>query len=396
MDLRKNNREDSHKIDEFICLLLSLTIYLPGSGKGNIIRSVVLFAAFLVVLFRKNLIFNAEELTIPVLMILSPLFSGAFVLLCERSINTGMISHEISRMLYCSVLILTVSNLSISINTAYIASVLALVPNFLLQFMQYSGIEWAFNFIRNNYVLPEDTLVHFNLARLTGASFRSGSIFLNPNVYMIIPLISLCVFISMDAQKPSLINTILMGCSCLSCFLTGSRTAFIVMVVILSVYIFKYSSSNRKIIFAFAVILFLAIFGNSLVKNSRGLNVSELGSFTGKFEGLFKYFRTVVNPIYLLTGSIGTSVRVQIDAEIGYIYSWYGILGLYWYAKYYKAIIKNNSDLVFFSKVIAISCGLVAMTASVLLCMPIYSYVGMIAFSTIRLSKLQNYEENIN
>ena len=41
----------------------------------------------------------------------------------------------------------------------------------------------------------------------------------------------------------------------------------------------------------------------------------------------------------------------------------------------------NNSNMGFYPKLITISCVMTAMTATLLLCMPIYSYVGLVALS---------------
>lgn len=368
-------------MNNFIAILLAALIYLPGSTMGSIVRIGVVVGAYFMI--PSKWYFGNEQAisSVTMCMLISPFIPIPFVLILG-GINTAVVLHEIMRMIYCAFLILTVSKMYISFENIYWATLVAFVPNFAIQILEYIHFPGIIEFIRQHYVFDEINLVHLSLATNTGLGFRAGSVFVNPNVYMIIPMLALCVFFYCDRMRPSIINTVLIVCAALSGFLTGSRTSIIVMAVIMAVYYMKYSRGTSKIVAIFLIAFFAARYGTYLLSNSRAFQVTETDSLDTKYLSFLWYWNsTATMPLVWITGSLGSNVASGMDSEWGHIYTWFGVFGIYWYIKYYKIIWANNKNIEFFSKIVVIVCALVSITASVLLCMPIYSFVCMIAFS---------------
>jgi hypothetical protein len=112
------------------------------------------------------------------------------------------------------------------------------------------------------------------------------------------------------------------------------------------------------------------------------LSSDDMSSLTVKFNGIKWYFQTS-NPLYWITGSLGSTSVTGIDSEFGHIYTWYGLFGVYWYFKYYRIIANQNSQLRFYSRIIVVTMLLTAMTASVLLAMQIFTFACVLAFAEI-------------
>lgn len=376
-------------IDKMIVIALTLLIYVPGTSLGSYMRLGVLAVSCILIFLMRGSFIDRKIANIAICMVFGPFIPMLFVFLIEGHISTGLVFHELIRMIYCALLLVTVTRIEVGYRTVYFCALLAFIPNFIIQLLQYMKFQPIFTLIRRYYVTETEGFTHLELATYSGAAFRSGSIFLNPNVYMAIPMVAMCIFLYRDRVKPSLLNSIFIICTVVSGFLTGSRTSMVVMIIVLAVYYFRYADASRRVVFL-AVFLFAALrYGSFLMENSRAVNLSDTGSLEVKINSYFWYMRrTMAMPLYWLTGSMGSSLTGSMDAEWGYIYAWYGIFGLVWYIKYYCWIWRNNANIDFFSKVITIVCALVSFTASVMLCMPIYSFVGTIALVQMRENRL--------
>lgn len=376
-------------MDNFVVILLTLLIYLPGTTTGSLIRIGVVFCAFIITP-RRFWFGNEQKISNVVCCILvSPFIPVVFVAM-SGSINTSLIVHEIMRMIYCALLISTASKLYVSFKRIYFATLIAFIPNFIIQVLEYIHFPGIIGFIQQHYVTDAATqLVHLESATYSGIDFRSGSIFINPNVYMIIPMLSMCVFFYRDRHKPSIINTCLIIATLLSGLLTGSRTSIVVMAVIMAIYYCMYSKGSSKLIMLVIITVAVAKFGTNIFSNSRALQMSETSSFYVKYMSFIWYWQsTSSNPLLWITGSLGSGNAIGMDSEWGYIYAWYGIFGLVWYLRYIKVCWQNTSNILFYSKLVTVCCVMTAMTASVLLCMPVYSFAGLVAFSHLEENEL--------
>ena len=376
-------QQANDRTDNTIAVILALLVYIPSTSVGNYIRLGVVIVAFVM----KHMNERPEKSIgkIALFMVLSPLISVFFVIMFEGfSINWALVTHEIQRMLFCALMLMTVVKMNISFRLIYIITILALMPNFLIQLLQYAKVQSVFNFIESNYQtgVEAEEWTHLDLAREEGSSFRSGSIFLNPNVYMAIPLMALVIFLHQDKEKSSIWNYALIACATISCFLTGSRTATIVLAVMMVWYIVKYAATLSRILLVFAIALVLYRYGAYLV-TTRGAQIFDTASFELKINSFDWFWKsTVETPIYWITGAIGSKeANMVFDGEIGHLYGWYGLFGLYWYVKYYRFALKNNSEKLFYTKPLTAVHAFVAITASVLLCMPIYPFAALLIFA---------------
>ncbi len=330
---------------------------------------------------------KSEQLQKVVFLICTAFFCAVLTVhFMEKYVIYGLIIHEASRMMFCVILMLTVNKVYINFSTVYFCSIIALLPNFIIQVFQYLQNGAVTAFIQKHYVLTEGKWSHLQLAEEVGTEFRAGSIFINPNVYMVIPLIVLCVLLQKDRQKPTLLNNILILCAVLSGALTGSRTATVVMIIAIAGYYLKYASAKSRSYFAIITVLGVIFYGENLLMESRcaQLGGEDMGSLEYKIMSYIYYWLfTSDRMIYWFTGSLGAPILFGLDSEWGHIYLWYGLLGLCWYISYYKILWNKNPQMQYYSKIITIACILVSFTASILLCMPVYSFVAAIAFSNV-------------
>ena len=378
-----------NRSDELIAYVFALLIYIPSNSWGNIIRMGLLSVVFIFKYLRESHA-RRDVTAIAGDMVISPLLSSVIVFLFEGVLGSSLFIHEMMRMIFSALMLLTVTKMNVSFKCIYRIALLALLPNLAIQLMQYLHIGDISSVIRA-YYLTEDVTgwSHLDLASGTEIEFRSGSVFLNPNVYMVIPLMSLVVFLQQDRLKPKLVNYIFILCSVLSCLLTGSRTSTVASVFIFGFYFLRYANKRSKIVIIAMMVLIAAEMGKSLSEESRALQLfnfedGNADSLIVKIKGFLWFWQSTLSiPVYWLTGALTSSIAVSIDCEWGHIYTWYGIFGLYWYIKYLKIAINQNSSVSYYAKPLTYVSGIIAITASVLLCMPIYSFVAVLLFANL-------------
>ena len=374
----------ANSFDIVIAVVFVLLTFLPLKTVYNFFRIGIVAVIFFLKYYGSE---SDKKLNkIALCMVASPIVSGAFVYLMEfGNVNTGLIIHELQRMIFCAMLIVTVRKLKLSFRVIYVLTAIILISNFIIQILQYFQVGWVFNFIQNNYVTSDGDFSHLDLAREEyNAGKRCGSIFVNPNVYMAIPLYSMVIFLHRDMEKGGIVNYALMACALVSGFITGSRTATVSMAVILGIYVFKYARPWSRLVFAVVAIVLVVRYGTELL-SSRAFNFENMEENSlGVKIYQFGWYFTNANPLYWITGSIGSQASAGLDSEFGHIFGWYGVFGIYWYIQYFKYIWQNcNKDIVFYSKPLIYISLLVAFSASVLLCMPIFPFAALVLFSDI-------------
>lgn len=394
-------QKTNDKTDSIIAVVLALLVYIPGSSIGNILRLGVVVVVFVM----KHMNEHAEPgiRKVALFMVLSPLVSVLFVMMFEGfGINRALVIHEIQRMLFCAFLLMTVAKLHISFRMIYIIAIIVLLPNFMIQLLQRANVNAVFTFIKKYYQsgVADDQWTHLELAKDKGGNFRGGSIFINPNVYMSIPLMSMVIFLQKDKEKSSIWNYVLIGCAVFSAFLTGSRTALIVIAVMMVWYIIKYAGTGSKVFLILAIGFVIYEFG-AYIFASRSARVLETGSFDVKINSFKWYWDSTKEVfIYWFTGAIGSKIATLVfDGEIGHIYGWLGLFGLYWYVLYYKSAFRYNRQLKFYTLPLIAVHIFVAITSSVLLCMPVFPFAAVLIFSqldnTTGISE-EDYQNEVN
>ena len=390
------------RYDYFACCAIIAMMFIPMTNTGNYLRILTV----LLLLFQKT-VKNGLRFTfvkgineIIGLMIGGTLISIAFVFMIDGMFDTSLLQHELIRLGFNILLILLTVSLKIPFNFIFKSSLVVLVFHLGIQVMQKTGLFNINEWIRLVYVDPNITWSHLELSEYGGSNFRSGSIFLNPNVYMVIPCLVLCLILQKNILKREPQNYIFCFLVLVSLFLTGSRTIVFVFAAIM-LYWFSISSvePQEKTAAFFVAILFLVglIFtGDDSVSSARVFDVTNAvdSSLGIKVLNLFEYLGSA-NVIYYLWGSMG-SMNVsnsQLDSEWGFIIRFYGLVGIIWY---YKLIFKNPNRhdlrLSFFYKTARITILLVAVSATVFFCMPIFPYVCLLTMADMDIGAVKDNE----
>ncbi len=365
-------------------LIIALLTLIPLTTLGNLLR---LGIAGVLFLFkdRSNSKMHRKMPPMFLAMITGIFLSCIAVTLVEGSANFSVTMHELQRFAFYILLIMVVYDYKVPFKFVYWICIAILIFNFIIQLLQFNDVEWVNDFIRQNYLVGSDT--HLNLAttKYGTSNFRSGSIYMNPNVYMVIPCSVLCVILQANIKKPSIINYLFAVICIWSLLLTGSRTTFIVAVAIVLVY-FILDKSIGKIkwaILALGAILLIMNMDN-LQENYRVFEVSGgMESSVGhKLSGLSAYFKNA-NPIYFITGSLSSSFSPMIDAEWGYVFTYFGVLGLYWYVNFIQLLGRNKDTVPFLAVSLRIVICLIACTATIVLCMPVFSFFCLVGLVEI-------------
>lgn len=312
------------------------------------------------------------------------------VLMLESSFNINLIIHEIQRLIFYLLLYLLCSSFRVKLTTLANICRLLLLINLGVQLLQYFRIGNTYSFLYNYYLPPGEGTAHLDMAYwVENGYFRSGSIFLNPNVYVLYPIIFELVFLQKMNDKHGIFDYFWLISCVISIYLTGSRTGLILFV---TVYI--YSSINNKrfsldklilpIILIIGFVFLASSFGNDMGARIFQLSDGVSGSTGVKLEG-FKWYLKAANPAYWLFGSLGSNNQlVVIDMEFGHIFVWFGVLGLYWYIKLIQGLADVNKDIFkMLSRGMQIVIVLTAFSSSTILNMSVFPFISLIAYSEI-------------
>ena len=123
---------------------------------------------------------------------------------------------------------------------------------------------------------------------------------------------------------------------------------------------------------------------DSLQENYRIFDVSTgmEASMGHKLSGLKGYLQ-IANPIYFITGSLSSSINIMVDAEWAYIFVYFGILGFFWYINFLQLLGRNKNTVPFLSISLRLVICLIACTATVVLCMPVFSFFCLLGLVEI-------------
>lgn len=384
------NREDN-SIQLFIIGAFTL---LPLSGRGNIIRLIFALILFLRTLTRGHTRIGLTKVFVP--MFLGLLIAPLTVFLCEQSISGQDVIHEAERLIFYFLIIFACWNSQVEFESLYRIATALFVVHFVIQLLQYIGFQPIFDIIEKYYLQPGDTGIHLSLARRkTLLNFRSGSIFMNPNVYMVIP----CTYLSIAYQKilnrRSIIAYSLIACTATSLLLTGSRTSIVVFFIITFIYLKRDNSMGKIkwiILLPFVIIAVWAVFISSLSNTYRAFDIASGmdDSFGVKMKLLWQYIANS-NPLFILTGSLGEVDRIPLDFEVGYLFSFFGLAGIVWYVRFLNLIRRNRHDYYFFTQTAILVVFLIGLTATVILCLPVFPYVCVLTLPQIHSLTTESY-----
>ena len=368
-------------------ILIALLMFLPLSTRGNLIRFTVTAVLFGILLTNKTIKIKMPVMKLLIAMFLSIVIPAITVFFVEKNIDINTWLHEVQRIIFYVLLILIVLNYKITFKHVYIICILVLIFHTTVQTLQWMGFEWVNDLIRQYYLQPGDSGIHLMLAspENAGLDFRSGSIYMNPNVYMVIPATILCVILQANILKFSLINYIWIIMALFSLLLTGSRTTFFVAAAVVGIYVLVDKNTKKaKWIILVGLAIAVLFFGDYFKEQFRVFQLSEgmESSLEVKLDG-FKSYLQNAPVIYFLTGSLSSSLQVHIDSEWGYIYSYFGVLGIYWYICFLRLMSRNKEILPFQVLSSTIVICLIAISATVVLCMPVFTFFCLISLVKI-------------
>lgn len=383
-------------------IILLLTTFFPNNGTFNILRIIIVIALFFITRKApKNDVLLKYRNLILIIWFASIIVALVAVFMVEGDYNQSIISHELERLVFYILLLFLCPRIRATLPMLFWCCIAVIGIHFFIQITQYFHLGIFDDFIRTYYITDGEYHAHFAMA-MAEDNFRSGSLFLNPNVYVCYPYISLGVFLEYFKKYHSPVAIVAIIFAFISILLTGSRMGMVAYISIFAWFVFfRGESSQYKnpafylgILIALIVIVFFINDINNFISDQRAF------SFEGAYEGSGGVKRNFLGlylltcpPIYWFTGSLGTNMYLfQIDMEIGYIFAWFGILGVIWYYLLLKTFFKyrkNNYRIIGTVAVIAILA--TAMGASSVLNVLVFPFICAI---TLPIIKTDNYKKN--
>lgn len=370
-------------VNTFVVLALVATTFLPSTMSFHILRLGLVGFIFLVKRGTVDRIFG--------IWIMNIFLAALSVLLIEHSILTSKLIHEFTRVAFYALVVGVCRQTRVSLKTIYKVCVIVLAVHFAIQYTQFTGENTFNSFIINHYLAGDAGNIHFLQAVSSDYAFRSGSIFINPNVYVCYPSLCAGVFLEYNKVHDSLLSVIMTCVAFLSVVLTGSRMGLVTIVIIIAWYVLKNRRrgiTKGKIVIFALVIIVLANWGiiSPYINEFRAFELEEAydGSLGIKMSGIFAYF-AISNPLYWITGSLGSpKCTFAIDMEFGYIFAWFGTVGVCWYYKLLKNIYSNK---IWVYSTIATACILTILltdiAASTILNMSVFPFICVITLTEV-------------
>lgn len=174
-------------VNTFVVLALVATTFLPSTMSFHILRLGLVGFIFLVKRGTVDRIFG--------IWIMNIFLAALSVLLIEHSILTSKLIHEFTRVAFYALVVGVCRQTRVSLKTIYKVCVIVLAVHFAIQYTQFTGENTFNSFIINHYLAGDAGNIHFLQAVSSDYAFRSGSIFINPNVYVCYPSLCAGVFL---------------------------------------------------------------------------------------------------------------------------------------------------------------------------------------------------------
>ncbi len=205
-------------------------------------------------------------------------------------------------------------------------------------------------------------------------NFRSGSIFISINPYFKFTAISLALFL-LNLEKTDgnhYLDYFFIAISFLSSFLCGSRTGFITLFVICVVYFL--SKLNKSFNITTILKLFLVSISFVIIIHllNENFNIQEARLFSAEDSlgykiKVIKLFLEKSTACEFLFGmgayDVITSGKLDMDSDIGYTLSYYGLFGVIVYylmivrLTYFKHVLDKNERIYLFMILIIVFLG---------------------------------------
>ncbi len=390
-------------IDKFLIVIIGLLPLVPTTNPGMYIRiGVVIFSLLVIVVFKRNgFYFRNSNLTgVISLMIFSLLLPVAFGPFITHEYNNALVIHELERLIYNVMLMYIISTMKFEKKLVYKVCLFICFITFAIQIFQLVSPSAANAFIRRYYVEQGESGKHLLLSLQSGSGFRAGSIFVNPNICGQVFIICTPVFLEKLLNRFCVKNLLPLVMVIVAILLTGSRTAFLLFGILLLMYIFDpnihIKSSFRVfvlVVIVIALIIFLFV-GSDFLSYYRGSHIKEglEDSLFTKFALFFQYVKNT-SIIRMIFGTIYSVSPYQIDAEWGYIFEYFGLLGIIWFCRFIVVIYKRRC---FNSRMMVAILALYGLTCTIMLSLSISSLFFFVALSNyVNESKVPDYKNEI-
>ncbi len=271
------------------------------------------------------------------------------IIIPSEYFNFQISIKEISRLYLYILVILIVCNIEIR------EKKFAKFWSIIFVFLALIAVFQFFKLFRVNEILGsiygETVQLRVSKKYYTLDQFRSGTVFLNPNNYAKFILAYLALFLSIINKtfKKKMIIFLLFLTIVISLALSGSRTGFVVSIVMI-IYSFTNNKINSKLSFSMKNIITLLIFlillslalitpNDKLITNYGDLRFLKV--FTGIDNSLKYKFTTFKNilidfnviNVFIGMGPFENDLKnvTLIDFDLGYIISFYGSIGIILY-----------------------------------------------------------------
>ncbi len=344
------NFDNNERYDHVIVYALVLVSALPNTACGFVLRLFVLCMCLF--FFYSDQRINRlcdRMLALCVLMIFSILITITFGFIHYSVLNLSLIKHESIRMFFNIVTILIASNVRTSHRTMYKAVCILFAYVFAIEIAQWRIPLVANKFIKMIYVNEGQEAKYLILATIKKYGingFRAGSIYINPNICGGVLICCVIVFIMEYYFTHSRYIFFAIGLALFGIVLTGSRTAillFVIIIVVCILYKPEYAEIKKLIwggVVSTVALVWLIGAGNGFA--SRSLNFDILNnSFFDKSKVLIDYIYDA-SFSELFFGGMANPIYYQVDAEWGYIITYFGVIGLVWYILLVTAVAKSR------------------------------------------------------
>lgn len=373
------------KKNTLILLIILLTTFFPSTTIFNFLKMVIASVLLIFNLNKSHLYIDKIFFLWAINIILATFVVGLF----ENTFAVNKLIHEFVRIIYYAVLVSLCCNIKFSLKDLYIGCTFIILVHFTIQLTQYLKLGIFDNFIETYYLAGNADNIHYVQSQSTAYAFRSGSIFINPNVYVCYPYLSTGVFLQYYKNHGSIFSLIMVIVSFFSVVLTGSRMGMVAMLCIIFIFLFfNKGLSDTKVQLLLIGILVVVLFNiKDVIKmmgDLRAFNLGEeaySGSLSIKLGGLKGYLRNA-NPVYWLFGGFGSKyTNVAFDFEYAYIFAWFGVFGCYWYLILIKKIYNSRNKMYpIINNITVVSVLLTAMAATSILNMSVFPYIAVISF----------------
>lgn len=386
MIIIKNTFESQY--NKLVPIVLIFLTFIPTSSLTDIVQFIVVLILW---------IFNGDRhIDYSFLIwVLSFTLGISSVVLLENTIYTSFVLHELARLIYFALLVSVCRTVTMELKYLFQLCLIVILLHFSIQLGELLRIPQILSLIENIYLNGDITNAHYLLSQGSlGGGFRSGSIFINPNVYACYTYLSIGVFIQYThTYKKKTLQYILMALCFFSVFLTGSRMGLASFFIIIFYYTIRYRSNSVRIVDWFfssillftLIILFISNY-HSVLKFFLGARAFDFSSSYAlslgtKIDNFFYYIKNS-NMVYLLFGCLGSYLsQIPVDMEYGYIIEWYGLLGLFWYFPLVFRPLRLNNITKIIGNTCVLAILLTAIAATSLLNIKVFPYICIIGFT---------------